>query len=468
MRNKKLRLLAGLTALALVATVGVVMTRAASPISVTLTPHPAFAMAGNTSVADVAERVIPSVVNISTTGKRAAPPDHPFFRDLFRNRRPRRPRGLGSGVIVSTDGLVVTNNHVVAKADKIRVTLWDKREYSAKVLGTDPKSDLAILRLKGAKRLKPIAIGDSDKLRLGDVVLAVGNPFGVGQTVTMGIVSAKGRANVGIVAYEDFIQTDAAINPGNSGGALINMRGELVGINTAILSRSGGYQGIGFAIPTNMAKPITASLLKHGKVVRGWLGVGIQQVTPDLARAMKLATKKGVLISHVEPTGPAKRAGIRRGDVVVRINGKRVTTTGRLRNLIASSGAKRTVKIEVYRNAQKKHFSVKLGELPARLGGTAGPAAQPSLGLSVAPLDSSTRNRFGISPRVRSGVVVTQVKRNSPAGSAGVQSGDVILEVNRVRIRSVRRFTQLFSAARGQVLLLVYRRGFSQYILIHK
>jgi serine protease Do len=429
------------------------------------------------SVADVAERALPSVVNISSTRKTQAVQSpfeaDPFFREFFHNfgggpsmPAPRAEKSLGSGVIVSADGVVVTNSHVVEKADRIRVALSDKKEYDAKLVGADPKSDIAVLKLVGAKGLQPIKLGDSDRLRLGDSVLAIGNPFGVGQTVTMGIVSAKGRANMGIVDYEDFIQTDAAINPGNSGGALVNMRGELVGVNTAILSRTGGYQGIGFAIPSNMVGPILKSLLKSGKVVRGWLGVVIQEVDGDLATAMKLPTSKGVLVSDVEPNAPAARAGLKRGDLIVAINGRPVDSTGQLRTLVASSGVGNKVQVEFLRDGKRLSQQVVLAELPA--GATAALSTQGTDGLTIAPLDAATRSRFNIPSRVGFGVVVTAVTPDSSAAQAGLQQGDVILEVNRGRMNSVRAFFQAYGAAQGRVLLLVYRQGNTAYMLMTK
>ncbi len=428
------------------------------------------------SLADIAERSLISVVNISSTrtAKAAQSPymSDPFFREFFRhygpgNRSPRKESSLGSGVIIRSDGIVLTNNHVIKNADEIRVTLSDKREFKAKVVGTDPKSDLAVLKLKNAKGLKTIRLGNSDRLRLGDVVLAIGNPFGVGQTVTMGIVSAKGRANVGIADYEDFIQTDAAINPGNSGGALINQRGELIGINTAILSRTGGYQGIGFAIPSNMVRPIMNSLLKRGKVIRGWLGVVIQKVNSELVKAMKLPTRNGVLIADVDPLGPAKKAGIKRGDLVVKINGRAVDSPGSLRNIVASSGSGGQIRIEYYRGKKLISTSVKLGELPSEQTAAKKPSTKLG-GIRVAPLNRNSRAKFNIPPRVNFGVVVTQMKRQSRAARAGLRPGDVILEVNRVTINSVRRFKKLYSASKGRVLLLVYRQGSTMFMILNK
>ena len=484
-RSRGLTLLAGLglgLVLALVVTAGV--GRGDDRGAVFLSANPALAQhaaGGNGfSVATVAERALPSVVNIamSRTVRAQQHPmfQHPMFRDFFGRGgqpAPERPqKGMGSGVIISADGLVVTNSHVVKSADKIMVVLNDKREFSATVVGTDPKSDLAVLKLKGASGLRPITLGNSDALRLGDGVLAIGNPFGVGQTVTMGIVSAKGRANMGIVDYEDFIQTDAAINPGNSGGALVNMRGELVGINTAILSRSGGYQGIGFAIPTNMMKPITDALVSGGKVVRGWLGVMIQPVDRDLAKMMKLPTHKGVLIADVDPRGPARKAGVKRGDLVVAINGKRVENTARLRLLVASLGTGKSAKLSLFRNGRKMNINVPLGVLPTdpRAPGVT-PEEDPAemiQGLKVLPLSRATRKAFKVPARVPHGVVVQGVDPNGGPGSAGLQRGDVILEVKRIRIKSVRQFKELYGKARGQVVLLVYRQGSIMFMLISK
>ncbi len=330
-----------------------------------------------------------------------------------------------------------------------------------------------MLRLKGEVndiKIKPISFGDSSRLRLGDVVIAIGNPFGVGQTVTMGIVSAKGRANVGIVDYEDFIQTDAAINPGNSGGALINMAGELVGINTAILSRSGGYQGIGFAIPANMARPIMESLTQHGKVIRGWLGVAIQDLNKDLAKALGLETTKGVLIADVTDDSPADKAGLERGDVVVKIRGEAVDSTGRLRNLVATAGKGAKVKVEVLRKGQRKTFEVELGEIPATVGGVAKIDKREGAlgGLTVAGLSPAFRDKFSIPKRLTHGVVVQNVAQGSPAATAGLHPGDVILELNREAIKGVDHFARLQRSAKGKVLLLIFRNGSTLYLLLSK
>jgi serine protease Do len=324
------------------------------------------------ALADVAQRVVGSVVNISTTStiSNGVMTFDPFFNDPrspFDGLQPgeREVKSLGSGVIVTAAGRVLTNSHVVKDAKDIKVVLADGNEYEAKVVGIDPKSDLAVVQMEGdLPKLTPIQWGDSSKLRVAEMVLAVGNPFGVGQAVTMGIVSAKGRANMRIVEYEDFIQTDAAINPGNSGGALIDMDGKLVGINTAILSRTGGYQGIGFAIPSNMARPIMDALIDHGKVSRGWLGVTIATLTPELAQERKLSTTHGVLLDGLLDGGPAAKAGLREADVILAVDAVSTLTAGELRNAIAGAGAGKQVTIDYLRDGVRDDVTVTLGELP--------------------------------------------------------------------------------------------------------
>jgi len=481
--GKRRTFVAGLLGGVLVAMVMVVLGASGDArVPSLLREHDALAAFGGPlrSVADVVEKTLPSVVNIASTRRvpmgRFSMRGNPLLRDFFRQFGPRRrpphmEQARGSGVIIRADGVVVTNNHVVAHADKIKVVLSDKREYEATVVGTDPKSDVAVLKLKGAHNLTPIKLGNSDRLRLGDLVVAIGNPFGVGQTVTMGIVSAKGRANMGIAAYEDFIQTDAAINPGNSGGALVNMSGELVGINTAILSRTGGFQGIGFAIPSNMMRPIAHALLTRGKVVRSWLGVVIQPVNPELAKAMNLPTARGVLISDVDPRGPARGAGLRRGDLVVKVAGRRVDSPGKLRNIVASAGVSHRVAIELYRNGKRRTVKVKLAEMPADLGGQPGAGVKEhdaAGGLWVAPITRESRHKYRLPPRMRQGVVIEKVKPGSVGAAAGLRPGDVVLEVNRVSVRSPRQFRVLFQGARDKVLLLVYRRGSTVYLLLQK
>ena len=456
----------------------------AATAAIPVLPAPAFvraatAAAGDLSIADIAERVVPAVVNISATrvGRefRQEPFfDDPLFRDFFHG--PMSPRSgpeqsLGSGVIVSADGVILTNNHVVQHAKEIQVKLRDGREYKAKLIGTDPKSDLAALRLQGKiEKLTPLAFGNSDQLRLGDVVLAIGNPFGVGQTVTMGIVSGLGRDGIGLADYEDFIQTDAAINPGNSGGALVDMRGQLVGINTAILSRSGGNQGIGFAIPSNMARPVLDALLHGGKVARGWLGVSIQDVDDKLASALDLGIKRGVLVSDVNKGSPAARAGLQRGDVIVAMNGEEMTSTRKLRNRIAAAGPKAAVTLEVVRKGARKKLSVALAELPDTLAGPASDAPGEGAleGVSVSALDAATRRLHSIPGEIDEGVLVTAIEPGSPALAAGLRIGDVIVEVNKRSVDSVAAFKRAYAASRDPVVLLVQRGGATLYMVIRQ
>ena len=358
--------------MAAAAVIGLIGTGAALR-SGTAPAHASPATLTDGSIPDVAERVIDSVVNISASHAIEAGPAafDPFFSDPFSpgfgDPGDRKAMSKGSGVIVTASGRILTNAHVVKDAEDIKVTLHDGNDYDVKVVGVDPKADLAVLQLKGPlPALKPLAFGDSSAMRLGDVVLAIGDPFGVGKSVTMGIVSAKGRGGMGIEEYEDFIQTDAAINPGNSGGALVNLKGELIGINTAIASKSGGYAGIGFAIPTNMARPIMEMLIKDGKVSRGYLGVSIGTLTPSIAKDNKLPVQRGVFVAAVDPDGPGARAGLLEGDVVVGLNGAEVKSDSVLRNTIAMIKPGTTIELEVVHKAgNKATIKPKLGELPA-------------------------------------------------------------------------------------------------------
>jgi len=431
----------------------------------------------------VVKAVTPAVVNISTTrvirtpgGEQMAPfMNDPFFRQFFGDEffrrfqipRERRENSLGSGVIVSSDGYIVTNNHVIAKADEIRVLLNDKREFTGKIIGTDPKTDLAVIKID-AKNLPVVPWGNSDQLEVGEFVLAIGNPFGLNSTVTMGIVSAVGRANVGIADYEDFIQTDAAINPGNSGGALVNSRGELVGINTAIFSRSGGYMGIGFAVPSNMARTVMDALIKTGKVTRGWLGVSIQEVTRDLAAQFGLKETRGALVSEVLGDSPAANAGLQAGDVIVAFDGRTVESPTALRNMVAQTPVGKSVRVEVVRDGRRQVFNVKIAEQPKEIAeaGSEGPeeaqtGGESALsGLEARTLTPEIAQQLGLPPTTR-GVVITGVDPNSPAAAAGVQPGDVILEVNRQPVRSVEDLRRIAAklSKKDSVLLLLNRRG---------
>ncbi|MDA3864469.1 MAG: DegQ family serine endoprotease [Deltaproteobacteria bacterium] len=434
-------------------------------------------------LADVSEKRVQSVVNISSTRiiqRRRSPFfSDPFFRHFFGPRMPRRKpdsqhraKSLGSGVIVSKDGIILTNNHVVKKSFEIKVNLSDGREYKAEIVGTDPKTDIAVLRIKGkVKNLKPVPFGNSAKLKLGNMVLAIGNPFGFGHTVTMGIVSAKGRANVGLVDYEDFIQTDAAINPGNSGGALINLKGELIGINTAIASKTGGYQGIGFAIPSNMAKKVLDSILKHGKVYRGWLGVVIQQVNPHLGKALKLKVSRGVIISDVMSDSPAMKAGLKRRDVIVEIDSIKIKSTGQLRNIIAMKGVGKKIKIKVLRNGKYKIVKVTLEKLQSgrKIGFNKTPDQGVSTsGIKVRTLDSELRKKLSLPSSINSGVLITSVQRGFQAWTAGLRPGDVVIKLNRKKVDSASQFDQRFNKVKSPVVLLVYRDGKTIYFVIRK
>lgn len=427
------------------------------------------------AMAEVAAAVKPAVVNIASTktiripGMQSPFFDDPFFRrffdeyDRFRRQKEHKQSGLGSGVIVDRDGYILTNNHVIKDADEIRVKLSDKREFKGKVIGTDPKTDLAVIKID-SNHLPVIRLGDSDKLRVGETVIAIGNPYGLNQTVTSGIVSATGRANVGIADYEDFIQTDAPINPGNSGGALVNVRGELVGINTAIFSTSGGYQGIGFAIPSNMAKVVMENLIKKGKVVRGWLGVSIQPVTPELSRQFEIKDGKGALVGDVVEGSPAEKAGLRRGDVIVGYEGKEVDDPSTLRNSVAGTPPGRKVSITVIRDGKRQKVDVTIAELPADMQKHRGEFDNLMRGVMVQELTPELRKGLDIPKRV-TGVVVTDVEEGSPAEGYLTQN-DVIMEINRKRTSSVKEYEAVVSRIKpGQnILLLVFRNGSTTYI----
>jgi serine protease Do len=432
------------------------------------------------AMAEVAEAVRPAIVNISTTKieKITESPFVPFFEDPFFRRffgdrfmfpkppRERKIASLGSGVIVSTDGYILTNNHVIKDADEIKVILYDKREFKGKIIGTDPKTDLAVIKID-ANDLPTIKWGDSDKLRVGEVVLAIGSPYGFDQTVTMGIVSAVGRANVGIADYEDFIQTDAAINPGNSGGALVTARGELVGINTAIFTRTGGYQGIGFAIPSNMAKAVMESLIKEGKVIRGWLGVTIQQITPELARQFNLGEEYGALVGDVIEDSPAEKAGIMRGDVIVEFNGKKVYEPYTLRNMVANTRPGKKVEIKVIRDGKPKILKVKIGEPPSEEYISIKKEYRNVMkGIYVQDLTPALYHQLNIPDKIK-GVIVTDIDPDSPAYGK-LMTGDIIQEINRKAITNTAEYESIVSEIKPDedVLLLVFRRGTSVFVTI--
>jgi serine protease Do len=427
--------------------------------------------------AAVLKPALPAVVNIAMSRVVKAPSE-PFFGDPFglffgRPQRPpgmMRERGLGSGVIVSPDGYILTNNHVVDKASEIRVVLTDKREFKAKVVGTDSKTDIALVKIP-ATGLPTITLGDSSKIQVGDYALAIGDPFGIGETATLGIVSATGRGGLDIEDYEDFIQTDAAINPGNSGGALINARSELIGINTAILAGgSGGNQGIGFAVPINMARNVMDAILKHGKVVRGYLGVVIQDITPELAKVFNAPLGKGALIADVSPNGPGAKSGLQKGDVVEELNGQPVTSGNELKLQIAALPPGTVAHLKVLRDGQSRDVAVKLGELPGKSTeeeetGTS-ESNKPVLGVSVTDLTPDIARQLGLRPDSK-GVVVAEVVPGAPAAEAGLQRGDVIQEVNRKPVNSVADFQKaMHEAGKQPVVLLVNRQGTTAYVVV--
>lgn len=422
----------------------------------------------------VSKDAMASVVNISSTRKKGeasqdkATPffDDPLFRRFFgeefehRSRKdpPRKQeQGLGSGVIISSDGYIITNNHVVEQAEDLTVLLGDKRKFSAKLIGTDPKTDLAVIKIDETN-LPTLHWGNSHNLQVGELVLAVGNPFGLNQTVTMGIISAIGRANMGIVDYEDFIQTDAAINPGNSGGALVNLRGELIGINTAIFSRTGGYMGIGFAIPSNMVKNVMNNLVDHGKVIRGWLGVSIQELNPELAEQFGSPDSLGALVGDVVAGSPADDAGIQRGDIIRLYNEMKVKDPTHLRSLVAETTPGTSAKVLVLRDNSPKELSVAIGELSKNLTAMRGSErdSQPNhvlSGIMVEPVppDRAPKNE---------GVAITSVQPDSAADRAGLRRGDILLEMNRSPIRHVEDFQQLTSHLGPQTpVLVLLKRG---------
>lgn len=413
----------------------------------------------STAFEEVAKVIKPSVVNISSVRRvgvkyqfRRSP--DPLFRDPFRDffgddfldrllrQRGRQQgyvqRGLGTGVLVREDGYILTNNHVVNQADEVTVKLSDDRTFVAKVIGSDPKTDLAVVKID-ADDLRAAELGDSDDVRIGQWVVAVGNPFGLSNTLTAGIVSAKGRSNVGIVDYENFIQTDAAINPGNSGGPLVNLRGEVVGINTAIFTKSGGYMGIGFSIPINMAKSVLDSLIEDGRVVRGWLGVGIQNLNEDLAGSFGFTGEDGVLIGDVSPDSPADKAGLKSGDIITRYDGKEVDSTEALRSRVADTEPGTAVEIEVFRDGESKEMKVEIGELASGSASTREPSSANDLGMALRTLTPEMAQRFGYDDDAK-GVVVTSVDPLSPADHAGIRVRDVIVSVQGRSVEDVHGF----------------------------
>ncbi|MBW1799314.1 MAG: DegQ family serine endoprotease [Deltaproteobacteria bacterium] len=401
-----------------------------------------------------------------------------FFRRFFgipspgRQQPQQQPQeqqrivGQGSGFIISADGYILTNNHVVGDADKVTVKLLDGREFRAKTIGADPHTDVAVIKID-AKNLPALPLGNSNALEVGEWVLAIGNPFGLSHTLTAGIVSAKGRTSLGITDFEDFIQTDAAINPGNSGGPLINLAGRAVGINTAIFSQSGGYMGIGFAIPINMAKNIRDQLIAHGSVTRGYLGIVIQDLTPALAKTFDVKDAKGVLISEVSQGSPAEQAGLKQGDVIIEFNGKPVEKVGPFRNQVALIAPGTTANMTVIRNGKSQSLPVKIGKLPGGDLAARGPAdVLEKLGFAVETLTGELAQRLGY--QGETGVVVTQVASGSVAASAGIRPGALVKEVNRKQIHNVEEFVQALAptGGKGTILLLIREGRGSRYVAL--
>jgi len=422
-------------------------------------------------------------VNISTTKvvkgfRRSLPFPGREFRDFFGEdffrrffgeipEQELRQRSLGSGVVVSEDGYIVTNNHVVADAEEILVTSSENERHEAKIIGRDPKTDLALIKIQVDKPIRAARLGDSDKLRVGDWVVAIGNPFGLGNTLTAGVVSAKGRV-IGAGPYDNFIQTDASINPGNSGGPLFNLDGEVIGINSAIFTQSGGNIGIGFAIPINMAKSVMSQLKEKGRVVRGWLGVVIQTVTPEIKEKFGLKTAEGALVGEVNTDSPADKGGLKRGDVIITFDGKKVETMNSLPPMVAETPIGKDAEIVVIREGKEKTLRVKIAELPEepRVAATTMPEIEESLGLSVQELTPELAESLGLEGE--KGVVVSSVRGGSPASEAGLQRGDLIQEIERESIEGMDDYTRIMreSASKDQILMVVRHEGHTRYVVL--
>jgi serine protease Do len=431
------------------------------------------------SFADLAEKVKPAVVNISTTSTVKVPgspfehffgpeqnnPFGGFFHKFFGDMPDRefKQSSLGSGFIVDKDGFIITNNHVVEGAQEIKVKLADGREFTAKVVGRDPKTDLALIKISSPfKDLPTLTLGDSDKIRVGDWVLAVGNPFGLEHTVTQGIISATGRV-IGSGPYDNFLQTDAPINPGNSGGPLVNMKGEVVGVNSAI---NPAGQGIGFAIPSNMAQQIMAQLRTKGKVVRGWIGVSVQNVTPQIAQAFGLKEAKGALVGDVVPGGPADAAGVKQGDVIVSFDGKKIDKMSDLPFRVAETPVGKTVEMKVLREGKEQTLQIKIAEMTEQAVAAASPSSEKDLGITVDQITPKLRNEFKIGES--SGVVVVDVLSGSPADDAGIRPGDVITEVDRKPVKGLKDYQSAMKTAsqKKALLFLIKREGQTFFVSI--
>ena len=438
------------------------------------------------AIVNIVKRAKPAVVNVKVVKTEKAnypgglgPNDlynDPFFRQFFgpQFRQPQKPQefkehALGSGFIISKDGYILTNNHVVEGADSIKVMLSDNRNFDAKVIGTDPESDVALIKINDPENLPVLQLGDSSKLEAGEWVIAIGNPFGLTQTVTVGVISATGRSSVGISDYEDFIQTDAAINPGNSGGPLINGNGEVIGINSAIFTETGGYMGIGFAIPINMAKSIEAQLQKFGKVTRGWLGVVIQNMDKNLAESFGLKQAGGILISEVQKDSPASAAGLQQGDVILKLDGVELQNVSDLRNRVALLQPGSKAMLDIMRNGREKQIQVTIGEQPVNFNkkslGMNSDGSLEKFGLTLQQLTPELAKKFGY--KENSGLIISDVTSGSPAEAAGLKPGQLVEEVNRERVRNLNDLEKALKKSQSDKILLRVRAGnYSTYVVL--
>lgn len=439
----------------------------------TATKSYASLKAFNDEMISVCDKVLPTVVSISVVQKKSSQKfgNQFFFGFPFGPQMPRnyQAKSSGSGVIIDKKGYIVTNNHVVKNAEKITVTLNNRKEYKCKVIGTDPATDLALIKIIGKvpRNLKVAAYANSNKIKVGQVAIAVGNSLGFPDTVTMGIVSAVGRHGLGLADYENLIQTDAAINPGNSGGALVDINGKLIGINVAIVSKSGGYQGIGFAIASNMVKNVVRQLINRGKVTRGWLGVYIQELTPDLADKMNIKGKSGAIISDIIDGSPASKSGLRTGDLIVSIDGKKVSKIDQLRKIIAAKTPGAKINIKILRKGKRKDYSIKIGLLPDKAEIAKKSDQKSKFGLAVRDIDEKLAYKFNINDK--RGVVVVNVERGSIADRSNLQVGDVIKEIDNTPIRSSKEFYRLLRQKRksSKLLFLIKRSGFQRFVVVY-
>ena len=438
-----------------------------------LHPTPAVAKVGAQgypgSFAELIKKADPSVVNIiavkvmHTPDQGSSPfgmedPLRDFFEKFFGGQLPQeyRQNALGTGFIIDTEGFILTNNHVVEQTEELKVRLSDEKEFKAQIVGRDPKTDLALIKIDVQKPLVPLILGDSDSLEVGDWVVAIGNPFGLGNTVTAGIVSAKYR-QIGGGPYDNFIQTDASINPGNSGGPLLDLDGEVIGVNSAIFSQNGGNIGIGFAIPINMAKQLLPQL-RQGKVSRSWLGVMIQNITPELKAKLRLGTDEGALVSDVVSGGPAEKAGIKRGDVILQFDGKPIRSSHELPFVVASTLIGKTVVVEVMRDNQRMNLQVETEELKEEDEAAPAGEARPYLGMQVQPITPELAKNFGLGRT--SGVIIVEVANGSPAAESGLTAGDIIVEIDQQPVGNIEVFNRLLSGVKeGETLLFLIDRG---------